>query len=387
MIDRCKISLLRQIPLKPSVTTCPRDSRIFALFPHLNVCTRSGAGNEGVMRCHHVINPRPDGAITLLAVSDDWESQPFLYAIELNLARLLYGHNGFPITTAIELAAALHEVEEIVRLFLPDKQNAVRVIPGVADSHAAWSMIELFSQHHDPDGMLMRLFSGASHPGTRAKQFVVPGESIKLCGTHHWLSIYRKDLEMVKLSKKFNVDPRSLPRIIRIEHRLKGRILKRCLGRESKDVTSFTFDKLEEVHRMLTRQIKNVFFRGPAGSGSDVRANRKVSKILRFAYGVLREKGGTVQEYVRIHKESTSSSSATASRFKNGLRFLVEQSSTLSVDELLPEDVYIDPPYIRIPNLEEEAWSARFSAGFDSEIHRVYGRLTKKRPFRPRVLV
>lgn len=369
MLDRCKITL-PHLELDPHALMDPNRFADEHGFPMLNISSSFVKPRQGA---NVRISPLVDGALLIMARKEGSHLLAFL--LEFNPGKLLFGHNGIPISCADSLCEGLEEAAEIMLPFLKNKSDLSRLIPSDEQNNGGhWSMLEICLNLSDPDGTLQAAFVNASHPFIQKPAFDVSGQSRKLVGSLLSVSFYRKDIEMRKIIKKFK-GATETPRIFRVEYRLKGSKLPQLFGLKDQKLRAFRIDDLIQVHRNISSQIAGVFSSDSIPVSTNERPGNKhsVTNNAKFIHHLIRCGKGHSDELIRDYANVTNCKASTISRLRTGVRCLLESSSDLRMEDVFSHDAYFDQPIINVPALEEVTRNMRRSRSTSPTIRSSYG--------------
>ena len=188
--------------------------------------------------------------------------------VEMNPAKILYGHNG-RMPTYEELLDAFCIYITHARNLLEDQDDWIDLIPGLrAGGPGCWKLLELPYHCSDPDGSILAALRHLHHPAIRTQARHWP-TSIELGSKRANLqfSIYRKAIEMMARGK---LPANLLPLysdILRLEVRLRGKKLLHYLGNddtvevvEGKErLVRFYPDPITQARRTAFEELENVW--------------------------------------------------------------------------------------------------------------------------------
>lgn len=227
----------------------------------------------------------PTDAITVeVTLENDHELVAHSY--EVNLIKLIYGHNGASLTED-EFHLALSQLVDYLTALFESKDTALSLVPGLSPNNRSWwDKLEISTHRLDPELHLFSALLNASHPCSH-KRLVSCQESIRF-GTKRSktaISVYRKQIEMAAKHGADKVDCDQ--EILRLEVILK----KDHLNREFSELNSpstqfemiegeprligFSWSDLEGIHRQVMRRFKGSFDDAPA-------SKEKTDAIGRF---------------------------------------------------------------------------------------------------------
>ena len=364
MLDRSRISL-PQLEIHPALVANPDQFAAEHNLPLLEWQPKpTRRTKDGKPRHTAKLSPFADDALVIWAVRSG--RRYFAYLLEFNPAKLLYGHNGVPLGSPYRLCEALSELHAWVAILLRKQAYSDYVIPGLKrGSGAYWSTLEILIHLLDPDGRLLHAFSNCSHASIRKQAFDVSGESRKLRGSLMAVSIYRKDLELERLARKFEVHT-ALPSILRVEYTLSGTKLQSYFGTGEGKLTSFTFDDLRRVHAKITSELRGVFYLpDPRSTKATVNAQFIAAQVLKGRASA----DELISDYVAV----SGCNRNTLSTLRRDVRTLLEQASPIQVGKIAGIDAFRNQPEIRIPKLESSTAANRLSRQPSRRILEVYG--------------
>ncbi len=159
----------------------------------------------------------------------------FLYAVECSLPRLLWEHNGRPIASQAELAAAWERLFAVTTSFAD--------VPPLAD----WlpGRLDLVWQLAVPDaGAVIDALSGLRYPGIRSPAIHQAGRCVtwRGAGSRFMVQAYDKSAKA-----------RQPGEVLRVEVRLRGSELRQLHGRDWRD-----FSALYATYRELVNRLPDV---------------------------------------------------------------------------------------------------------------------------------
>ncbi len=377
MLDRSKISL-PLLEIHPDLVRAPDQFARDHGFPLLDWQPKtSRKTKDGYQRRTAKLSPLADDIVVVWTVRKG--DRYFAVYVEFNPGGLLFGHNGIPIDSPRLLCAALSELVAVMKLLLRNTSDADLVVPGVKRGGGSyWSSLEIQVNLHDPSGALFQACANASHSRIRRPAFHVSGESRKLRGTNLIVNIYRKDREMGKLARKFEIETPA--DILRIEYTLKAAKLAHYFNTDGGNLKSFTLDQLSAVHRQITSELRGVF--KPLTSKKPA-ATAHARFIATLAMRSLATADDLIEDYLAVGGGNRN----TRSQLRKQVIALLEQASTTSFEDVFTDQAYVLQPRIRIPELEDKFRNARLSTGTDKRIHEIYGKPRREDLFVPHVSV
>lgn len=365
MLDQCKISTVGdRVQIKPEVLT--QDD---CLLDGWLKCQRRGrdqyakhAPGEETLRYHSNFEVFADRALVVNTRSrpssgPDQRTQ-YVYAIDINLRKILHGQNGIPITNDSDLCAAILIARHALSHLLMKPEQASDLIPGLgANAFSYWRKLEIALDIHDSGFAVRNQMRYMKSP-----RITVPAvqysDSVRLKGTNLELKAYDKIKERDKrFGKKNNITTPSTKDITRLEvvlpkgiiptgfpsHRETIRLTK--FGSQLR-LTGFTSDDLRAIHRTYFNEVKGVYHaKAEKGSGS-ISGYAATLAALALEFNIPLH---TIR--ARLENEGGRSKGSTRKTELQMLDFMA-QSSELSADTILSDQAYESPPIIGVSKLE-----------------------------------
>jgi len=350
-LDRCTITT--SFPINPAVITNTDAFRIETGL-ELRDFRPSSQFIKGFMHQSAVLQIGNYGGIRVYAKKanlGNWEAK----SIEVNPAKLLYGHNGRILSEA-EGLTSLSVAAKLLSPLLANAEDAIHLIPGLADNSLAyWSKLEIPMHLHDPDGTLLHAFRNPGHPAIHKPALRGDGESVKLGAKRGGLkiNIYRKDLEMAQLLREN--DAPEPAQILRVEVSLSQDKLIRYLGSNVNTcrldgisrLVRFSGSDLVAAHRLIVADLKGCFSQQQDSSDAP-----NDNKLGRFMALIAHNSSLTLDDLTAIYDRRFGLDRNTKSRVRTAAMDELSRQSPFSVDEVFSPAAYENQPCIQVPRLE-----------------------------------
>lgn len=295
--------------------------------------------------------------------------QQVIDRIELNLAKVAHGHNAIPIWHPLELCGLLILVRHALRGVLVNPEEASTLIPGLVHGCGThWSKIEMGIHIQDPGKIVYRLMSRMR--SEYARKLEIFDNTVRLKGTNVIIKAYDKPTEMVakKISTKANLEPSTDHPITRLEVELWGRKAASFgfLPEEQRPLTrmedgkpyleGFTLEQLRAIFRHYVSELKGIYHAPKKPGGGDAAGMAAVLAAVHLRSGM------PVDELVRLYaelgmrdrkdarpKDKEAEARKRAQReMRNMIERYLEESSTLTADELLSDAAFRSQPIIGV---------------------------------------
>ncbi|MFD0893812.1 hypothetical protein KBB96_10335 [Luteolibacter ambystomatis] len=361
MLDSIKFRLNVRIPAE-LFTDSEVCSRALG-FPDLQVIP-PGYNKKGSKV--GIIDLLPNGALRIFVkkIGDEYRA----YKVSCNAPSLLFGHNGRILDGQNAMIAMLTRLSDLLcKVVVREDQH--RIIPGLPESDAYWSGLEIPFHIADPSGELLRACRNIRHPGVRKPASAYHGESITLLGSSLKVQIYRKDTEMHRALKKFDVEaPAALRFEVRLlEERLVTAFPTRCRrmidGQER--LVSFTMEGLLAVFRREMGELEGLY-----RSLADDPVKEGIS---RFIAHLSKDHGLEIGSLVKSYAVEKGLKQARTRKIWNEALRHYQTLVDLSAAELFSDEAFRNQPKVVISALEAplEGMVARY-AYQDGHITRAY---------------
>lgn len=318
------------------------------------------------------------GLSIYLAQSQDgrWRAK----TIHINPGKILYGHNGRPLSET-ECLTAFSIAIDLLTPLLAKPGDAIHLIPGTSpDSEAYWSMLEIPMHLHDPDGSFQHAFRNPSHPSIRKPAFRVEGESVKLGAPrgHLHINFYRKDLELADVIRKHNGP--DVPRILRVEVTLRGkRLVKAFRGdgntrmlNDNLRLINFSGNDLMAVHSRIVSELKGCYSLQRDASGKPDK-----NKLGRYMAHVANQSPLSLDDQLDIYENRFGFGRDGKSRTRNAALEELSRLSPFSFKDVFSPEAYQNQPSIAIPELERYMQARRDNTAINPLVAAAYGSSTK----------
>jgi hypothetical protein len=199
MIDQATIAVLPDhIQIKPHLIEHESPSLDGSFLPMGYNRSRDAKKTENAMHpvYHSTFDVFADRALRVYTRSAEHlktkRSEQFVYLIELNLRKILWGHNGRTIADGRELCYALLIVRHAMKHLLLRPNEASSLIPGVGDNRLSyWQKMELAMDVRDPGQVIRRRLEWMRTPSVRRRERFYEHTSL-LDGKELDLKVYDK---------------------------------------------------------------------------------------------------------------------------------------------------------------------------------------------------
>ena len=335
----------------------------------------------------------PGDAIKI-AVDLNESDQPIATAIEVNLPKLIFGHNG-AIPDAPELLLALSRLEDHLEDIFASHEVARALIPGVTAEHSdsSWEMIEIAAHRHDPDNALFSALKNAKHPCS-PKRYVSDDESVRF-GTKRSktaISVYKKKREMQAKHGEDKVDGDD--DVLRIEVILKSaHLMKGFRALDSPTVkirkiddeprlVSFAWADLVRVHQMFVAKFQGAFTDSPSAKDK----TDAIGIFIAQAYHEYADPGGSdVHQWIELFGSVSHADTRRLNRIRGACMQQLERArlGTQTFADWFGDSAYVNSPVIWVPAKERVHVQIREFPKLSDPIVQSYAPLgfTQKRPW------
>jgi hypothetical protein len=399
MIDEAKIAVLpEQVPIKPSLIE--EDAPVLDDWFRQIRCRRELDTKKTEKAIEPVYHSQfdvfADGALRVRTRSVEHRqtlrSEQFVYLIELNLRKILWGHNGINIRDGEDLCSALLIARHALQRLLSNPDDASKLIPGLDESNVSyWKSTELAMDLRDPGSVIRRHLERMRSPAVRRNPRFYENTSL-LDGKNIKIKVYDKFAQMKdrhKTPKKkieIGLDP-----ITRLEVKLlKGKLTDfdmldpvntptttRIAGQNR--LTGFTWAQLKAIHRSYFSQLRAVYHVA-AEKGS------KEKGYAAVLAAIAREHDIPIDSIYELLKAYGGKEDGNCRKIRTEIEWFMGQGSELTAEELLSDENYGNQPGVHVSGLEgcrfyvnHYGWSEIEVAL--PEVRRVYGD-TLPPPFR-----
>lgn len=279
--------------------------------------------------------------------------------VEMNPAKMLYGHNGRLITYG-ELLDAFSVYLNHARSLLEDQDDWIDLLPGLrAGGPGRWKLLELPCHCSDPDGVILAAMRDAVHPAIRkiARQWPTSSElgrkrsNMQFCTYQKAIELFTRGKLPAKLLDLYGD-------ILRMEVRLKGKKLIKYLGNEdtieSVDgdarLVRFTPDLIDSARSQAFRELKGVW---QADDAPQLSAQLGVlGALIALVAKDPRCKYSFPELVAHVaHYTNTKGSDAIRKICSAGADYL-SRCSTMNFDSLLGTDALLSQPSIALSEIE-----------------------------------
>lgn len=348
-----------------------------------------------------------DGALRVYTHSEECEetnrSEQFIYHIELNLRKILWGHNGRTIADGEDLCHALLIVRHAMKHLLVRPEEASHLIPGVGGNEISyWQRMELAMDVWDPDLVIRRRLEWMRSPSVRRKPEFYTHTSL-LDGKEVDLKVYDKLEQMrdrhsmpMKKVKIIGEDP-----ITRLEVALKRDKLtdyKKKQGQRiefphnmipamteiagRKRLTGFTWEQLKAIHRFYFSNLKAVYHvAAEAGAPTE----HSYAAVLA---AIAREHDIHPQAIYELLSTYSGKPDDTCREIRRKMEWHISQASELTAEELLSDEAYRNQPEVVVEGREGcrfyvKAYGLGPICEVMSEVREIYGNSVRRNHLNP----
>ncbi len=289
--------------------------------------------------------------------------------IELNLAKIAHGHNAIPIRHEQELCGLLILVRHVLSKVLVDPAKASMLIPGlVKNSLSHWSKIEIGAHIEDPGQTVFKLMHRMR--STRARKLEFFDNTVRLKGTNVILKVYDKPVEMVakKQAAKKDLRPSTGEPITRLEVELTNKKAatfnflpedqRPLIRQEDKKqyLEGFTLEQLKAIHRDYFSELEGVYHARKKPGDGDQAGMAAVLAAVHLRSGmpvehlldVYVELGMRDKKKPQTHEEEKKAKIRARQDMRNLIERFLEDSSTLTAEELLSDEAFRSQPIIGV---------------------------------------
>lgn len=330
-----------------------------------------------------------DGALRVHTRSaerqDTKRSEQFIYLINLNLRKILWGHNGINIQDGDDLCSALLIARHALQRLLVSSEDASKLIPGVGDNRTSyWKKLELALDIRDPGLVVRRHLEWMRSPAVRRNPRFYENTTL-LDGKDVRIKAYDKVAQMKDRHKtprkkiEVGFDP-----ITRLEVRLKRDKLtdfielspndvpavKEIAGR--KRLTGFTWEQLKAIHRCYFSNLRAVYHLAAEKGTSPEKGYAAVLAAIA------REHDIHPDSIFELLKSYGGKGDATYRKIRSEIEWYIGQGSELTPEELLSDENYGNQPGLHVVGhhgcqyyVYHYGWS-EINAALP-EVRRVYG--------------
>lgn len=308
--------------------------------------------NQGCRKLKIVIKVGKKECGRIYAIKNDL-SKWMIDAIDANLPKILWGHNGRCIQTEEDYFMALTILHRLVGQNVTPATRE-RILPGMGLGNRGYiGMIEITVQMHDPGSRILLASHSAKYPKVRKPSGIYYGQSTKIDGDEQSLSIYDKGSEM-KIPKG---NSKGFPdSTTRIERRYRtGRRLAQAME-ESTNVKAPYIATLSfpDAYALLRSEVDRLIgFTVGCGTPPPGKFNTQ-ALILAAMWDDLPRRCQTIDYLMTKYRGAVSRGSKTARNIRNDLGALLAAKNNITLDQLIPSDP-ADFPWEDITRpLEEE---------------------------------
>ena len=331
-----------------------------------------------------------DGALRVYTRSAAREetnrAEQFIYRIELNLRKILWGHNGRTISDGEDLCHALLIVRHALKHLLVRDNEASQLIPGVERyKNSYWQSMEVAMDVWDDCLAIRRRLEWMRSPSVRRKQKFYKHTSL-LDGKELDLKVYDKleqmrdrhnmpikkvkvvgdvpitrlevALRRRKMTDFLNLDPDMIPAMTKIAG--KNRL------------TGFKWDQLKSIHRHYFTNLKSVYH---VAAEKGAPAEHSYAAVLA---AITREHDIHPQAIYDLLLAYSGKPGDTCREIRRKMEWHISQASELTAEELLSDEAYRNQPEVFINGLcgcrfyvNSYGWNKIYEAM--EEVYKIYG--------------
>ena len=393
MIDEAAIAVLPdRIQIKPHLIEDEAPSLDDCFLPIR--CSRENDAKKTERAMHPVYHSSfdlfADGALRVYTRSEECEktnrSEQFIYYIELNLRKILWGHNGRTIADGEDLCHALLIVRHAMKHLLVRPEEASHLIPGVGGNETSyWQRMELAMDVWDPDLVIRRRLEWMRSPSVRRKQKFYEHTSL-LDGKELDLKVYDKLEQMrdrhsmpIKKVKIIGEDP-----ITRLEVALRRNkmtdfqkldpdmipAITKIAGRNR--LTGFKWDQLRAIHRFYFSALKAVYH---VAAEAGALPEHSYAAVLA---AIAREHDIHPQAIYELLSTYSGKPDDTCREIRGKMEWHIGQACELTAEELLSDEAYRNQPEVVVKGpggcrfyVKQYGWGPICEAM--SEVREIYG--------------
>jgi hypothetical protein len=331
-----------------------------------------------------------DGALRVYTRSAECEetnrSEQFIYRIELNLRKILWGHNGRTIADGEDLCHALLIVRHALKHLLIRDNEASLLIPGVSGNETSyWQSMELAMDVWDHCLAIRRRLEWMRSPSVRRKQKFykhtslldgkeldlkvydkleqmrdrhnVPNKKIKIIGDDP-ITRLEVALRRDKLTDFQKLDPDMIPAMTKIAGRNR--------------LTGFKWDQMRAIHRFYFSNLRAVYH---VAAKKGAPTEHSYAAVLA---AITREHDIHPQAIYDLLVAYSGKPSDTCREIRRKMEWHIGQASELSAEDLLSDEAYRNQPEVVIKGpdgcrfyVKNYGWN-QISEEME-EVHKIYG--------------
>lgn len=290
--------------------------------------------------------------------SDSKRSEQFVYRIELNLRKILWGHNGINISDGDDLSHALMIVRHALQHLLIHPEDASRLIPGLDETPISyWSSLELALDLRDPGLVIRRHLERMRSPAVRRDPEFYEN-TIRLKGKNVTIKCYDKIAQMKDRHKtpRKKIEVASDP-ITRLEVKLKrdkltdfswldsseAPLVSKISGRNR--LIGFTWEQLRAIHRHYFYDLRAVYHSAAEKGSSPEKGYAAVFAAIAREYGI--HPNGIYDLLMAYGGKGDS----TCRKIRSEFEWHLAQGSELTAEELLSNENYCNQPGLHVSSL------------------------------------
>ena len=389
MTDRIKV-MMQPHRLKPEFLTTPDTAFTGDLLGGGQII----AGKKNKLEMHgrnQILIAGPAEALRINTTSDE-DGALMMTAYEVNLSKLLYGHNGRSLSEH-EFLTALSLLLAYFDELLDSPSESLDMIPGLTSQGTAYyQLLEIAFHLADPTGEYFEAFRNASHPCAR-KRLVESNESIRFGDKKAKvaISVYRKVLQMQELYRSLSETPQH--ELLRIELILKADKLADAFTKSdasttpcidlgnSERLTGFRFERLATVH-----QLEMMRFEGVSSSSAKSDNQDKTGCFIAQAHHVMEGPGRmNLSDMIDLFGRVTGAAKEKVRRIRRAALWQREQllSGRFDLAQLFSAQTYDNMPSVHIPEKESFLGTTRLATSIHPRVREVYGSMTPSTKFTP----
>jgi len=290
--------------------------------------------------------------------SDTKRSEQFVYRINLNLRKILWGHNGINIRDGDDLSYALMIVRHALQHLLVESEDASRLIPGLDEKPISyWSSLELAMDIRDPGLVIRRHLERMRSPSVRRNPEFYENTT-RLNGKDVTIKSYDKVAQMKDRHKtpRKRIEVASDP-ITRLEVKLKrdkltdfskldpieAPLVSNIAGRNR--LIGFTWEQLRAIHRHYFSDLRAVYHSAAENGSLPEKGYAAVFAAIAREYEI--HPNGLCD----LLKAYGGKGDSTCRKIRSELEWHLAQGSELTAEELLCDENYRNQPGLHVSGL------------------------------------
>lgn len=365
MIDEAAITALPEyIQIKPRLIEEKADALDDWFLPMRRKREDDAKKTENAMYpvYHCKFDLFADGALRVYSRSrersDTKRSEQFVYRVDLNLRKILWGHNGINIRDGDDLSYALVIVRHALRHLLVHPDDASRLIPGLDEKPISyWSSLEIAMDIRDPGLVIRRHLERMRSPAVRRNPEFYENTT-RLNGKNMTIKCYDKIAQMKDRHKtpKRKIEVASDP-ITRLEVKLKrGKLtdfskldpshvpfIRKIRGQNR--LVSFSWDQLKAIHRLYFSDLRAVYNLAAEKGSKPEKGNAAIFAAIAREHDI---HPNAIYDSIKAYGGKGES---TCRKIRSEIEWYIAQGSELTAEELLSDDNYRNQPGLHVSGL------------------------------------